>query len=402
MESLQTLLLFATGFLLSRVMIKARLPQKLVRLFMGHSHNSLSITVLYLLTTTALVSLFIPNAVAMLALLPVLELLNRAFQDENSKVPTMLTLAVLYGANIGGMGSITGSPTNLVLIGYLKANQVAGVDNITFLNWMLWGIPLVIILVLMAWIILAVGFKAWHVNAARVHMPFAPSETEHPLQHKALAVVIAYIITALLSSYLLLLLPDHGLIIMGTMGLAALGMVWYLFVYKIADGETGQPFLSIADTYSDLPIRGLEWIAIVIVLASVLYLAGAQEWLTSYAPYLLPKNLSPYWLLLAAAMITTFATEVFSNTMVQIAMFLVMLPLTLGLGMSPIPALLIVTLTCNCAFMTPIATPVNALAFGSVRGISLWYFMAVGAVMNIASAIFITFYVLKFATLTFS
>ena len=103
-------------------MIKARLPQKLVRLLLGESHNSLSLTLLYLIGAAALMSFFIPNAITMLTLLPVLELLSRAFrEDGNHRVPTILTLAVLYGANIGGMGSVTGTPTNILFVGYLKA-----------------------------------------------------------------------------------------------------------------------------------------------------------------------------------------------------------------------------------------------------------------------------------------
>lgn len=393
MEQFQLALLFATGFLISRVMVKTRLPQKLVFIMMGSGHNSLSFTLLYLLSTAATVSLFIPNALTMLTLLPVLDLLNRTFQGRNSKVPTMLTLAVLYGSNIGGMGSITGTPTNMVLIGYLTAHNVPGIEKITFLSWLVWGIPLVIILIILAWLILVAGFNAWHTDAEQVHMPFAPAETEHPLQHHALFILFFYIVSAALLSYLLMIFPEQAISIVVLTALIVAGLVWYLFVFKIADNRA---LLIPSDAYSDLPIRGLEWIAIVFTIAGLLYAMGIQKWITYYTQLLIPDGTSPLIFLLTAAMITTFATEILSNTMIQIAMFVVMLPISINMGLSPIQTLLVVTLTCTCTFMTPIATPVNALAFGSTKDMSIWHFMGVGAVMNVVSAVVITTYVLNF------
>jgi len=393
MEQIQLALLFATGFLISRVMVKTRLPQKLVLLMMGRGHNSLSLTLLYLLITAATVSLFIPNAITMLTLLPVLDLLNRTFQDRNSKVPTMLTLAVLYGSNIGGMGSITGTPTNMVLIGYLGAHQVAGIERITFLSWLMYGIPLVIILILIAWIILSVGFNAWHAEAEAVHLPFAPEETEHPLQHTALGILLFYIVSAALLSYWLMIFPDQSIAIVVLTLLIILGLVWYLFLHKIANNQT---LLLYSDAYTGIPIRGLEWIARVLIFAGIIYMMGIQTWLNQITHSLIPTGTSPFMLLLTAAMIATFATEVLSNTMVQIAMFIVMLPMAYTAGVSPIQALLVITFTCTCTFMTPIATPVNALAFGSTKDMSIWHFMGVGAIMNIISALTITTYVINF------
>lgn len=395
MEQIQLILIVATGFLISRVMVKTRLPQKLVRFFMGHSHNSLSLTLLYLLTTAASVSLFIPNAITMLSLLPVLDLLGRTFRERNSKIPTMLTLAVLYGSNIGGMGSITGTPTNMVLIGYLEANRVPGVEQITFLSWLMWGVPLVIILIITAWLILCIGFNAWHTDAESIHLPFAPNETEHPLQYHGLAISLIYIILAAWLSYLLMVLPDQVTNIVILTAIITSGFIWFLFLYKIIDNR---PLLIFSDIYSDLPIKGLTWIAIVLLLAGILYMLGIQYWINYYTHILIPQGTQPFTLLLTAALITTFATEALSNTMIQLAMFIVMLPLAQTAGVSPIQALLIVTLTCTCTFMTPIATPVNALAFGSTKNMSIWYFMGIGAIMNIVSALIITAYVMNFVT----
>ena len=50
----------------------------------------------------------------------------------------------MYGANIGGMGSITATPANGILITFIGLNNVGGADNLSFATWLFWGIPLVI------------------------------------------------------------------------------------------------------------------------------------------------------------------------------------------------------------------------------------------------------------------
>ncbi|KOR31788.1 hypothetical protein TI05_11390 [Achromatium sp. WMS3] len=395
MAQLQLIFFFVTGFLVSRVVVKTHLPQKLVYLLMGRSHNSISITVLYLIGTAAIMSLFIPNAITMLTLLPVLDLLSKSFQkDQSSQIPTMLTLAVLYGANIGGMGTITGTPTNLALVAYLGAYNIPNSAGITFFNWMLWGIPLVILLALLSWLLLCLGFKAWYSNAnQQIYMPYVPNETEHFIQSYAWGIIIFYIVSAGLLSFLLSMLPDYGLVILVLTGLITISFTWLLFWYPVTGG---QPILELKDTYSNLPKKGLELLGIVLILGGILYFLDLQIWFANQLSNFIPHNISPFGFVLTIALITTFSTELLSNTLVQLAMFLIILPLAQNIGLPPIQVLLVVTLSCTCAFMSPIATPVNALAFGGTQNMSLMRFMGIGAIMNILGSVFITFYVLNF------
>lgn len=397
MDKVQILFFFISGFLVSRVMIKAQLPQKLVRLLMGGSHNSLSLTLLYLIGAAAALSFFIPNAITMLTLLPVLELLSRAFRENNNhRIPTILTLAVLYGANIGGMGSVTGTPTNLLFVAFLKANEVPGVDQISFLSWLIWGVPLVILVAFLAWGLLCLSFRTWRDDATGVHLPFAPDETDHPLQKRAFGVTLLYLISSILLSFLMTALPQWQAPILAATGAVSIGLLWYLFFHRIADKG---PFLTIPDTYSGLPKKGLELLGVVLLLGGVMYALNAQDWLAAQAEGLIPAALPLFGLLLLIALITSFSTEIFSNTVVQLALFVVLLPLSQANGFDPAQALLVVTLSCTCAFMSPIATPVNALAFGGIQGVSLSRMLATGALMNAIAASAITAYVLAFVDL---
>ena len=100
--------------------------------------------------------------------------------------------------------------------------------------------------------------------------------------------------------------------------------------------------------------------------------------------------------LLIIALLSSFATELFSNTVVQLALFLVLLPVAEPWRFDPAQALLVVTLSCTCAFMSPIATPVNALAFGGMPGMLLRRWLSVGALMNVVAALAIAGYVFAF------
>ena len=99
---------------------------------------------------------------------------------------------------------------------------------------------------------------------------------------------------------------------------------------------------------------------------------------------------SPAFVLLAT--VTSFATELFSNTVIQLAL---LEALHVGAPSSPvlIELMLAVTLSCTCAFMSPLATGVNGLVFGELRGTSLWRMLATGLVMNLAGALVVGLWV---------
>ena len=94
------------------------------------------------------------------------------------------------------------------------------------------------------------------------------------------------------------------------------------------------------------------------------------------------------------ALATSFSTEVLSNTAVQLSFFVIALPLAQTLGFSALEMLIIITLSCTSAFMSPIATGVNGLAFGGVKGVSFSKMLIVGFIMNIVGAWLISSWVL--------
>jgi sodium-dependent dicarboxylate transporter 2/3/5 len=160
------------------------------------------------------------------------------------------------------------------------------------------------------------------------------------------------------------------------------------------DTDSRQVLLTLADCYNELPTRGFLFVGIAVVLAAVLYAFKIHEFFAGWASGLIPTGIPVYALFLSIALATSFATEVLSNTAVQLSFFVIALPLAQTLGLSALEMLIIITLACTSAFMSPIATGVNGLAFGGVKGVSFSKMLVVGFFLNIAGALLISSWVL--------
>ncbi|NUO81511.1 anion permease, partial [candidate division KSB1 bacterium] len=168
--------LFITGFLISRLSVRYELVEQFfARLFHGRNH-SVQRFLFYLLCAAALVSMFTPNFIAALTLLPMLETLRQSFeQNHNEKIARRLTTAiviiVIYGCNIGGMGSLVGSPANAFMLAQMEIFNVAGREKINFLSWFGWSLPLVGVLLVIAWAQVALLFIPAKFRREQIELP---------------------------------------------------------------------------------------------------------------------------------------------------------------------------------------------------------------------------------------
>lgn len=398
MDKIQLIFFFINGFLVSRLIIKVKLPQRIVFFLIGKKQLSTAKILLYLIILSAFLSFFIPNAITVLTLLPILELLRKAYEEaalSSKSIPTMLALSAIYGANIGGMGSVTATPANGILVTYAEINHVAGSDLLGFAPWLLWGIPLVICFVLIAWLILIGIFRPWRYRGNSIRLPFDPAQAYHPWQKIAVVITAIFFLSSLLLSIFMMQHLKQALPIVVATGIFSLIFALFLFFFPLKINEDRgkkAPLLTIKDCYNELPTRGFVFVGIAVVLAFILYVLKVHILFAGWITHILPADTSPFSLLLALALITSFSTEVLSNTAVQLSLFVVALPLAKTLAFSAIQALTLITLSSTCAFMSPIATGVNGLAFGGVKNVSVMRMLFVGLVMNIAGALLISFW----------
>ncbi len=395
MDKLQLLFFFASGFLLSRLIIKVRLPQRLVYTLIGRHPVRFTTLLLYLVSSSALLSFFIPNVITVLTMLPVLELLKRNL-DRNMRgggLATMLALSVIYGANIGGMGSVTASPANAILVGYMEIQDVGGGSLVTFATWLIWGLPLVLVSVLAAWGVLSFFHGLWYRGLPKVAVSIDAEELGHRLQRPAIVMLLLFFLSSLGLSIALNSMPQYASPILWLTAFFTVLMVGFLFFVPLQGSDRSaapEVLLRVSDCLRDLPWKGFVLVGVVGLIAVLLYFLQDQiGQLASTLADLTPAGMPMLAYFLAFALVTSFTTELLSNTVVQLSLFSIALPLSTLVGFEPVSMLIVVTLSSTSAFMSPLATGVNGLAFGGIQGVSLPRMLLAGAAMNVAGAMII-------------
>lgn len=437
MTGLQTLCLFATGYLMSRLLLAAALHQDLVRWLLSRTRGRVSHVVLGVMVLAFALSMVVPNALTVLALLPVLALLRRPEGGSDGltappagsetaapsdaaarrRYGTLLAMALIYGANLGGVGSLLGSPANLYLFVSLRIYDVPGRESLHFVSWLAFGLPMALTLLLLLWGVFWV--TATSTMTHRLPPPLAPEAAQGETlpggrdarRHLALRFLGIWGLgwAALLATGLALGRPSGAsatpILAAGTLlgqaltlqvldavvlalsiGFGAALLAWPVHT---TEGRRGR-LLTPRDLVRELPWRGLLIAAAVLGLLVLLAQAGAAAWLQEQVPRLLPAGGSPLWVTLVLVNVTIFATEVLNNTTVSTVLFPIAAAAAPAMGATPLTLMLGVSLASTCAFMTPVATPVNALALASLKGLSLRRFVLTGLVTNLVAGLWIS------------
>lgn len=147
------ILLFIGGFFLAMAATKYRLDQNLARVLLKPFGTKPAFVMMGLMIITALFSMFMSNTATTAMMLSILVPVLGAF-SENDPGRTGFALAIPFAANIGGMGTPIGTPPNAIALKYLTGDFYIG-----FGEWMTFGVPIVLILLIIAWVLLNKLFK---------------------------------------------------------------------------------------------------------------------------------------------------------------------------------------------------------------------------------------------------
>lgn len=398
--------LFATGFLISRLSVRYRLVELFfARIFQIRS-DSFKQFLLYVLLASAFVSMFTPNFIAALTLLPVLNTLAKSFAQHHEpqvarRLTTMMVCTVMYGCNLGGMGSLVGSPANALMLGALELFKVENREKINFLSWFGWSLPLVLIMAGIAWALVVYLFVPKRQREEGIDIPEFHAGGEQPERvRRAWRAIGLWFGFWALHSILQIAAPVGGWSITlfnFEIGwnlwdkLAALFGVCYaalLFapIFR-APNQQRQPLLRFSDCFNELPVRAFVFVAIILAISGLLIYLDVPEWLGSHLVQLIPQGLPPFAFYFSLCLITTMSTEALSNTAVAVVLFPLIHGLALSLDLNPLVAMMAIGLASTNAFMLPLGTPVNALLYGGVKNLSLATMATSGFMLNVISAL---------------
>ena len=328
--------------------------------------------VLGVMVATGFVSMWISNTATAAMMYPIIMAIVPLFggTDRNAhNTRTALLLGMAYAASIGGMGTLLGTPPNLILAG--AARELAG-QEVSFLSYLAFGLPMVAILLPLTWALLVfVLFPsrgALDIDASGLLRERRTALG--PLKGGELATLVVFVATALAW-----LNREHKEI--GSLGIpglvdiaprltdATIGILGalLLFVIPARDRDGSRRALL---TWSEA--RGIPWDVLLLFggglsLAAAMESTGLARWLGDHLTGL--GSLPPIALYLGLAVFVLLLSELASNTAVATMMMPIVATLAAAVGQPPLLLMLVAALAASTGFALPVATPPTTIVFGS-------------------------------------
>jgi len=351
--------LYLGGFLLALGMQRWGLHRRLALSVVASVGDSPRRIALGFLLATAFVSMWVSNTATALMMLPVgVSVVGLAGAEgaEGRNLGIVVALSIAYGASVGGLGTLIGTPPNALLAGFLS--ETYGVE-IGFGQWMLLGVPLVAVGLPMTFAVLTrvypLGLARSAAGAAAVRAELAAMG---PLRgpERTVAVVFGVVATLWVAG---------PLVREAVPGLSdtAIGMGGALLLFVLPADWRRMRFVLDWRAAEDLP-----W-GVLVLFGGGLSLAAAIE-ATGLATFIGARlgglaGLPAVAVVAAVVLVILALTEMTSNTATAAAFLPVVAALAVGLGESPLLLAVPAALAATCAFALPAATPPNAIVFGS-------------------------------------
>ncbi|SCA63792.1 Sodium-dependent dicarboxylate transporter SdcS [Chlamydiales bacterium SCGC AG-110-P3] len=397
-----TIFLFMGGFMMAEALKQWGLHRRTALTIVGWIGGSPRKTLAGFMCTSAFLSMWISNTATTVMMMPMAlavigEVKETVEGKESSQRRTFskaLALGIAYAASVGGIATLIGTPPNLILAGQLP-KLLPDTPELQFGEWMLFGVPTALGFFVIVWLYLAyVVMRACNTDSIS-------SETVRE-QWEALGPVTAperwLMILISLTAITWITRPDLNLGIVTIPGWQSM-----LGLSMANDGTVAMFFaLVMCMTPVDLvkmqflldwrEIERIPWSVILLfgggfALANTLQSTGLTEWLGQLLSHL--QGLDPWILVLSICLITSFLTEVTSNTATTAVLLPVLAAAAVVLNIPPLMLMIPATVSASMAFMLPVATPPNAIAFasGQVSGSDM---ARVGLILNLLGAVWIT------------
>lgn len=395
-ERIPLILLFVSGYLAYRLMAVTRITDTFVLWAVRRSHGRPSLLILYVIGAAACLSAFIPNAITVLTLLPLLRMLDEDFRQQGVQgMTTPLMVAAIYGAGIGGMGSMIGTPANAILLVALDFLNVPGREQVTFFNWFLWSVPLVVMFVGLAWVVAGVIGVPRHARGIRLRLSCEDDGCMVSSRQKfGASLFLAFLMFWIGEAVLRAVSPAFAA--MSPFVCVGFFVVFLLLAFVCPAPERRErregngPLLRPADVLSGVPRRGLIFVLLLMAVFGMARFLGLDQAASAWIGQWLAVDMPPLQVFFLTVLAVIFLTEVLSNTVVVAGFFTIVHLTAQSHGMDVLPLMIAVSVASTCAFMTPLATPANALAFGEMRGASLRIMLLLGCLLNILGALLMT------------
>ncbi len=381
--------LFMGGFMLSIAIERWGLHRRIALHIIHLIGTSMSRIVLGFMVATGFLSMWISNSATAVMMMPIAAAIIHQLtdnphtpEDEQKRFGKALMLAVAYSASIGGIATLIGTPPNLVLAGVVE--ELYGYE-ITFNEWFAVGFPLSALLMTVCWVYLTrFAFPMWGQQfrtgreeiARQLRLMGALTPEEQRVLTVFACTALAWILRSLVLKKFLPAIDD---------AIIAVAAAVVLFLIPAPNASDGR--LLNWETAARLPWGILLLFGGGLAIAAGFSQSGLARWIGEqfaglrHFPYLA--------LLLAIVLSVNFLTEITSNVATTSIILPVLAPLALSIGVHPLGLMVGATIAASCAFMLPVATPPNAVVFGTGY-LSIRDMARTGVVMNVVSTLIAT------------
>lgn len=382
--------LFLGGFIIALGMqrwgLHRRIALNIIRVIGTHPSGIIA----GFMIASALLSMWVSNTATTMMMLPiglsVIELArsskeNGVSEKDSRAFGISLMLAIAYASSVGGVATLVGTPTNALVVAFL--DQTYGFE-ISFVQWMMVGIPTMVLILPLTHIVLtrlAFPLKLKSLPGGREYIEaelvrLGRMSTPEKMVAAVFGLTATLWVFQPLISSVLPGISDTGIAIF-------CALLLFLIPVNLKRGQ----FLMTWKYAEQLPWGVLILFGSGLTLAGAIQRSGLAEWIGGHF-----SGIGGWPVVLVVALMTTviiFFTELASNSATAAAFLPILASVMIGIGENPLLVAIPVAIAASCAFMLPVATPPNAIVYGS--GVMTIPQMArAGFLLNIGSIIVVT------------
>ncbi|MBY7144144.1 DASS family sodium-coupled anion symporter [Virgibacillus sp. NKC19-3] len=366
-----TIFLFMGGFMIALAMERWNLHRRIALTIISIIGTSISRIILGFMVATGFLSMWISNSATAMMMVPIglaiIYQVSDALKDdpsvdtskENFAFGKAMMLSIAYSASIGGIATIIGTPPNTLLAGAI--NEIYGIE-LSFATWMLFGIPLAWVFIFIVWFYLVKVAFPLKIKELPGGKAVIQSEKKKlgAATYEEKAVFIVFILAALAWVTRTFVLNEY---VNGNINDAIIAITAALILFIIpAKKEKGGHLLN-WDTAIKLPWGILLLFGGGLAIAAGFTESGLSEWIGGQLQGL--QGIHIFLVILLVTALVIFLTEITSNTATASMMFPIMASLAAALHIHPYSVMIAAAVAASSAFMLPVATPPNAVVFGS-------------------------------------
>ncbi|MDT8420594.1 MAG: DASS family sodium-coupled anion symporter [Desulfuromonadales bacterium] len=367
--------LFMGGFIIALAMQRWNLHRRIAMNIVKAIGFSPDRIIFGFMAATAVLSAFVSNTATTVMMMPIgLAIISHVtdegkregldrdidFSPEHFAFGLNLMLGIAYAASIGGVATLIGTPPNTVLAGYLQ--KTYGYE-ITFVDWMKVGVPLVAVMLPLCWLWLVRIANPMKLKKVPGGRDLIRQELRNlgPMSAGERWTSAVFALTAfcwIFRKNLVFIFPEPKLVTDATIAMSG-ALLLFLIPINLKKNE----FVMNWHWASKMPWGVLILFGGGLSLASGFQESGLAEWLGMQVSLL---DKAPILvLMLAVTTLIIFLTELTSNTATSAMVMPILSAVAIGLGQSPLLLIVPAAIAASCAFMLPVATPPNAIVFGS-------------------------------------